>query len=166
MPASSQGRTRLTETAVALLIGFAVSLSFYSTASASAVTIAANVADLTSVSGALGGFVAALVHFAGMALTPPAVGSGRNTVRALVEGSFSVLVGGIVAHYLAVPVAAGLPWVPVTSAPVAGFGIGVFAWQAAPGVIGGVKLFATPKNIAREIGAWLVRKSGPPGDGQ
>lgn len=161
MPASSRGRTRLTETGVALGIGLVVDLIVYSTAQANAVTLAANLGDISSVSGALGGLVAAMVHFAAVALVPPSEGRTRNAGRAAVEGLFSIIVGAIVSNYLAVPMAAGLPFVPVTSAPVVGFGLGVFAWQTAPGVIGGAKMAASPKRVARALLGALSKWAGP-----
>ena len=150
MTPSSHGRARATETFTALLIGAVLNALVVTVAHAQPLTIG-QLADLSAVSGAAGGFVAALVHFSAIALTPPVEGQSRNVVAALTEGVFSVVVGGIAAHYLALPLATGLPWVPPSSAPVVGFGIGGFAWQTAPSFLAGVKLAASPRRIARAI---------------
>lgn len=161
MGGSSRGRTRLAETGAALCIGFGGDLVAYSTAQANPVAVAAHMSELTSVSGALGGLVAAMVHFGAVALVPPSRDRTRDASQALVEGLFSILVGAIVAHYLAAPLAAGLPFVPVSSSPVVGFGLGVFAWQTAPAVIGGVRLAVSPKRVARALLQALSKWAGP-----
>lgn len=163
MPASSRGRTRLAETGVALGIGLCVHLMLYSGAQAASLTSSA-FTDLPAVAGALGGLVGALVHIGGVLAVPPVEGRSRNMAVTLLEAVFSVVVGGITAEYGAVPLAGVLPFVPESSAPVAGFGIGVFAWAAAPGVIGGMRLAASPKRVARAVAAnlskWLAEPEG------
>ena len=161
MTASSRGRTRLAETAIALASGGALDAFSHGPAWAEAQTVAGPLTDIASVAGALGGLVAAMVHFAGIALVPPTEGRARNLGRALVESLFSVVVGSIVGNYLAAPLAAGLPWVPASSAPVVAFGLGVFAWQTAPGVIGGVKLAASRQRVARALLGVLSRWAEP-----
>lgn len=146
MKASSCGSARLTETVIALAIGMIATSAHAETTIAKVV-----LSDMAAVAGGAGGLVAALVHFSAIALVPPVEGRSRNTAQAAVEGVFSVVVGSIVGHYLAVPVAGIMPWVPLTSGPPVAFGLGVFAWQAAPGVIGGVKLATSPKRVARAV---------------
>ena len=50
-------------------------------------------------------------------LVPPVEGRSRNTAVIILEGLFSVLMGSITAEYGAEPLAAVLPFVPVSSAP-------------------------------------------------
>ena len=168
-PSTRPAPSRTAEMTAALAVGFALNL--LATAAFASAGVGATLqvaAQWTGVAGSLGGLVAALMHFSAVALSSEPA-EPREVRRAVVEGLFSVVVGGITASYLALRVAlffrlvdaamvertGGLPPRAAADVSAVGFGIGVLAWRLAPGIIGGAKLIASPKNLRDLFRKWL-----------
>lgn len=165
---------REAETAWALAIGFMLSmLAGVARAAAPAVAPAASpvlalLVETPAFAGAMGGLVAALVHFSAIALAPVSA-SRRDVVRALLEGVFSVVVGAICAHFATRQVAHLVPQLDAGDRLGVGFLVGVLAWRVAPVFI---TLATDPGRVQRVLAgvfAGLARQLGgsvpPPAGG-
>lgn len=147
---------RTFEAAQALGLGLGANLALTIAAQAGVVAGVPAAHEWPAAAGAMGGLVAALVHVAAIGLSADAP-SRRDVVRAVVEGVFSVIVGGVSAGYLTVQVARVANMTDPADRLAVGFAVGVFAWRAAPGFIGLARGLASPKASLR---AFVVRWLG------
>lgn len=158
MPLRSLGG-REVEAALALAIYFVGTLT--ASVATAAVPAAPTASPLVAMietqafAGSMGGLVAALVHVAAIVLAPTPA-TGRAARVAVIEGVFSIVVGGIVGQYLTDQVAHFLPRLDQGDRQGIAFAVGVLAWRAAPIVI----RFATdPDLVRRTLVGWLGGRS-------
>jgi hypothetical protein len=149
---------------VALGLGLCIDLATHQAAQA-AVQTGGVITDMPPVAGALGGLVGALVHIMAALLVSapgrPQPQPRRHPAGGPVRDRGGLHHGGV----LGLSTAAALPFVPTTSTPLAGFGIGVFAWAMAPGVIAGMRPRRLAQAVARAALGRLSTWLSEPGDG-
>lgn len=147
----------LTALGVGFLLNLTVSMAAY------AGVISANPLDpeWVAVAGAAGGLVSALVHIGVVSLGPEPA-SPREILRATVEGGFAILVGALVAGYVAPQSERFWPGMTPADLRAIGFGIGMGAWRFAPGVFGAVKLLSTPAALRDLALRWLTSMKPTP----